>query len=411
MLKLDRSLDERRYGVRVGLAGVLIFAWASASAQEPHAPAPALQNLTPPEIKIVEPLPPTSGRAATFVEGLSAHRGAFPVILGQSRVLTVEKDLRAGEIPGPEIAVGDPDFLRYKAVGSHHVWLSGLKLGVTDLSIVTPSISSFVYDLCSRDKGDIVDPIELAIRHRLTPEMTALDVGANRGRYAMIMARVCRTVIAFEPQPELAKALAASAPENLKVECLAISDQPGTAKFWIDTRPDMSGVASSLLKLNGLHRIGTVREVEVATVTLDAYCRDNGIRPDLIKIDAEGWEPSVLAGASTLIEVVRPCLLFEFWESQYQRLAPWFEKLSASHFLVRACDGEPVCEWYAKNAGLGSTDVLAIPRPAHVGANRATHEHPCSRWLSRTLAGIRGRSSAPNLRLDDPLRIEDQDRC
>lgn len=207
-----------------------------------------------------------------------------------------------------------------------------------------------------------MDAIELAIRHRLTPEMSALDVGANRGTYSMLMASVCRRVIAFEPQPDLAEELSRRAPSNLKVEHLAVSNRSGTARFFIDTRAGMIGMASSLMELDDLHATGEFREVEIETVTLDEYCKANNVRPDLIKIDVEGWEPNVLEGAVTLIETVRPSLLFEFWESHYRRLAPWFDRLSETHFLVRAEDGEPAREWYAKHAGTGTTDILAIPR-------------------------------------------------
>jgi len=49
----------------------------------------------------------------------------------------------------------------------------------------------------------------------------------------------------------------------------------------------------------------------VRVATLDTYCREQGLSPTVIKIDVEGLETEVLAGARTILEQSRPCLLIE----------------------------------------------------------------------------------------------------
>jgi hypothetical protein len=45
--------------------------------------------------------------------------------------------------------------------------------------------------------------------------------------------------------------------------------------------------------------------------TLDTYCREHGLSPTIIKIDVEGLEAEVLAGARSILEQSRPFLLIE----------------------------------------------------------------------------------------------------
>jgi FkbM family methyltransferase len=204
------------------------------------------------------------------------------------------------------------------------------------------------------------EAIGATIRERVRPHMTAFDVGANRGEISRLLSARCRHVIAFEPNPDLAAALADEAIRNLKVEQLAVSDCVGSAVFHIDIRPGLGALASSLMTLTGME--GQTRPIEVKTTTLDSYCAEHGVRPDFIKIDVEGYEPQVFEGARRLIADTRPMILFEFWETHYDRFQPWFSILSQTHELFRASDGLPAVEWYAQNREAGVADILAVPR-------------------------------------------------
>ena len=53
--------------------------------------------------------------------------------------------------------------------------------------------------------------------------------------------------------------------------------------------------------------------------TLDAFVADVGVKPDFVKIDVEGFEYSVLTGASSLLRDKRPMLMIEIRDSNRDR--------------------------------------------------------------------------------------------
>jgi FkbM family methyltransferase len=130
------------------------------------------------------------------------------------------------------------------------------------------------------------------------PGMTFFDVGANIGWYSLLAAnRVGPNgrVHAFEPTPKLVcklkTQLELNAFRNVTVNELAVSDHRGTARFFLHETDFLSSFAAV-----------SDRAVTVPTVTLDEYIDANRInRVDLMKIDVEGAEALVLAGAEKLL--------------------------------------------------------------------------------------------------------------
>jgi FkbM family methyltransferase len=123
---------------------------------------------------------------------------------------------------------------------------------------------------------------------------TLFDVGANIGlvTFAIAAQRPDVTISAFEPSaPNIAawkRNRALNPRADVRLVEAAVSDHENGARLSV---PADSG--SGRLADEG---------VEVATVTLDAHCARQGIeRIDVIKIDVEGHEPAVLAGADRLL--------------------------------------------------------------------------------------------------------------
>jgi len=120
-----------------------------------------------------------------------------------------------------------------------------------------------------------------------------LDVGANIGEIGIWATGLGARYLAFEPDPKAFLALQANLPTGELFQ-VALSDQRGMAKFYLAT----ADADSSLFKPKGASD-----SIEVVTTTLDYHlekqdCHGN-IR--LLKIEAEGFEPEVLAGASEAI--------------------------------------------------------------------------------------------------------------
>jgi hypothetical protein len=70
--------------------------------------------------------------------------------------------------------------------------------------------------------------------------------------------------------------------------------------------------------LNPEVRVAPAREVMVPSVTLDAFCRERRIAPDVIKIDVEGAELRVLRGARAILTTHRPRVLCEVHPRQME---------------------------------------------------------------------------------------------
>jgi FkbM family methyltransferase len=172
---------------------------------------------------------------------------------------------------------------------------------------------------CTRLIPEEYEPEALdALKQTIAPGAVVLDVGANVGISAMMMARWCGSeghIYAFEPSPTPKKLLAQHLELNgladrVTISECALSDAEGTATFYA------SGISgkSALSKAN----IGQESEaVKVPVTTIDSYCEANKIKPSLIKIDVEGFEFKVLNGARKTMKEVRPRILVElhpmFW--------------------------------------------------------------------------------------------------
>jgi len=149
-------------------------------------------------------------------------------------------------------------------------------------------------------------------------EITCFDIGANKGEWASGILGVYPNakVLCFEPDLKSIKVFENLLKEfpNLALHNIAISDYEGVAS--LHTLTDLWGGASLLpqVSLNA----GYSKDVQVDT--LDNFVLKSGIQPDVIKIDVEGAEMSVLKGASHTLKSVT-LVEFEFSDLQmYSKL-------------------------------------------------------------------------------------------
>lgn len=142
------------------------------------------------------------------------------------------------------------------------------------------------------------------------PGDRVVDVGAHVGYFTILFSRLCGEngfVHAFEPEPANHRLLRANLLVNdcRNVEALqfALSDGAGSAQLYLSA--DNSG-DHRLQFSEGRSSLG------VSTVELDTVIGEG--RVDIIKMDAQGAEPRILAGMQKLVarERAHLCVLMEF---------------------------------------------------------------------------------------------------
>jgi FkbM family methyltransferase len=159
--------------------------------------------------------------------------------------------------------------------------------------------------------------LTMHIARIVRPGMTAIDVGANFGYYTILFgALVGETgqVFAIEPAPRTAALLRRSVELNgfqdftTVVEAAAGAGEAADLLLHVPPRePKNAQLVSSEAIVESAG--GTVHRV--AEIRLDRFLAERR-RVDFIKIDAEGAEEAVIAGALATLRRDRPQLVLEF---------------------------------------------------------------------------------------------------
>jgi FkbM family methyltransferase len=165
--------------------------------------------------------------------------------------------------------------------------------------------------------GEYEPDTEAIIRRYLRPGDVAIDVGANIGIHTLPMSEAVGpqgVVLAVEPLPSvrerLERNLELNRATNVRVIAQAASDREGSAQLYPPRADAANFGQASLARLGHLDEAAPI---EVSLVTLDAIVRAHGLdRVRLIKIDVEGHDREVMAGAIALIDRYKPVLIFEF---------------------------------------------------------------------------------------------------
>jgi FkbM family methyltransferase len=155
---------------------------------------------------------------------------------------------------------------------------------------------------------------------------TIIDVGANRGQFALVAAnRFPRAALyCFEPLPEprrkLERALRGHAKLNV-MQC-ALTAKSGCADFVVSKADD----SSSLLEMTETQTrtfpgTGAAYRIRVRTETLDGVLASADlVRPLLLKVDVQGAELDVLRGATAVLQsadsVLVECSFAELYRGQ-----------------------------------------------------------------------------------------------
>jgi len=192
---------------------------------------------------------------------------------------------------------------------------------------------------CALDEAQgVVEPDILNLPSVMTQRRVVLDVGANNGVTACVFARSFRTVHAFEANPRLASMVRPALPSQVTLHSIALSNAAGEAELNI---PVDGGIVLEGWASLGTPQIGdqsSWRRERVETRTLDSYAFEE---VDLIKIDVEGHEMSVLAGAVETIRRCRPWFIIEVWDDSRPHVAAFMTELDYAIVPLHELCGVP----------------------------------------------------------------------
>lgn len=135
------------------------------------------------------------------------------------------------------------------------------------------------------------------------------DVGSNMGLTAIAaaIARPDARIFAFEPSPATVWLLRYNTRRFTNVEVIhaAVSDNPGTLRF------HPSAFSAGAHVISESHIVEGIKSILVPAITIDNFASEKNIVPSFIKIDVEGHEPEVLAGARHVLKSY-PKIYMEF---------------------------------------------------------------------------------------------------
>ena len=167
---------------------------------------------------------------------------------------------------------------------------------------------------------------------RVPEGATVLDVGAQIGYYTIALAQAVGpdgVVVAFEPEPAnralLERNVERNRLQNVRVVPHAVGDAPRQDRLYTDVR---NLGLPSLAEDNVLE---VASSVDVSVVTIDDHLRAEGIEGSVaaLKVDVQGAEAQVIAGARRLFEQEDLAALVEFWPAGIRRLGGDAERTAA----------------------------------------------------------------------------------
>jgi FkbM family methyltransferase len=204
----------------------------------------------------------------------------------------------------------------------------------------------------------------------VSPPRVFFDVGANYGLHSLRLLAHGVRVVSFEPNPECHRFFVECCRANGLVPEIvpaAVGAETGWATLMVPVGRSYLG---SIVPDVFARWETPVMRLGVPLTSLDEFAAERRVMPDLVKIDVEGAELSVLQGAQGLLAEARPVVIFESWRSAAER-GRLFELFAALGYTVHDAAAE------RRGCALSLAGFLACPgsnfvaQSARPGARRA----------------------------------------
>ena len=254
-----------------------------------------------------------------MIDPLAAQRGRFLALAADlpARCRLIERSEGNGVLRKlRKLAAFGPRYLRWAAART------GLKPGVVEVPLFWGTRMRLPYSddadfvtfyLAGAPGGPEYKLLRYFIR-TLKPGDVFYDAGANYGFFSMLASEFVGArgeIHAFEPLPEVHDWLRRNTPWPIAhIVNAALWDRSGTATLYRHRLSDaLNTLEQEVTELDDSQGKGSL---EVPCLTLDDYVR-NSTPPTVIKIDVEGGERRLIAGAGDTLRNARPVVAMEVW--------------------------------------------------------------------------------------------------
>lgn len=213
---------------------------------------------------------------------------------------------------------------------------------------------------CLRDYGEF-GRIGMMLASQLSRGGVFIDIGANVGAYCLPVSREAKSVIAIEAHAGLAEILLGNVQSNrianVSVIHAAASDLPGIIEFptpALSEERNFGAIGNNLVD---------VSRVSVRALTIDQIAPE---RTSFVKIDVEGAEIDVLAGADQTLSKLRPSWLIE---ANSDAIGPTLRRFGYRTYWFWDPFVTPLAKATWRGKRQGDLSLLAIPseRPQPMG--------------------------------------------
>ena len=173
--------------------------------------------------------------------------------------------------------------------------------------------------LLQLQKGEVYEPeVTEFIRKELKPGNTFMDLGANIGYYTILASQLVGPtgkVLSFEPnQKTFSRLLRNIRIQNIKnVDCFnfALSDYDGVSNLYLDKEADNGGGSIQNKRMKNVYSTVIVKKT-------DGVLKNIGKVIDIIKMDVEGSEISILKNMDSYIRENKGLKIIMEWYSYYR---------------------------------------------------------------------------------------------